>query len=198
MLKLNATDIRVAYGLVEVLKGVSVELQRGEVIVLLGPSGSGKTTLLRAIAGLETPSTGRIQIEDRVVFDAETAIDLPTEDRNLGFVFQSYALWPHRTAFDNVAYGLRLQKKQADAVRERVESALKELGLGCTRRALPASTLRWPAATCRYRASAGLSTARYPHGRAPFQPRCATARRGESLAACANSWASVISGSRHA
>ena len=79
------------------------------MVALLGPSGSGKTTLLRAVAGLETPYRGSIRIGDNVFFDAATRIELPAEARGLGLVFQSYALWPHRTVFDNVAYGLKLR-----------------------------------------------------------------------------------------
>src|SRR5919199_1951750 len=91
------------FGSVDVLKGVSVELNRGEVIALLGPSGSGKTTLLRAVAGLERPDGGRIMVGDRPVFDGERRLEVPAEERGLGLVVQSYALWPHRTVFDNVA-----------------------------------------------------------------------------------------------
>ena len=87
-----------------------MQLAQGEVVSLLGPSGSGKTTLLRAVAGLEAPHRGTIRIEDRPVFDAAQQLELPAEKRNLGLVFQSYALWPHRTVFDNVAYGLKLRK----------------------------------------------------------------------------------------
>ena len=87
---------------------------------LLGPSGSGKTTLLRAVAGLEVPHQGTITIGDKVVFDGAAGIDVPAEARNLGLVFQSYALWPHKTVFDNVAYGLKLRKVGARR-RQRVQ-----------------------------------------------------------------------------
>ena len=80
------------------------------MVSLLGPSGSGKTTLLRAVAGLEVPHRGRIRIEDRTVFDSAGRLEVPAEKRNLGLVFQSYALWPHKTVVDNVAYGLKLRK----------------------------------------------------------------------------------------
>ena len=98
-----------------------MELNRGEVVSLLGPSGSGKTTLLRAVAGLEEPHQGAIRIGERVVFDGAKGVELPAETRNLGLVFQSYALWPHKTVYDNVAYGLKLRKvahAEADAARE--------------------------------------------------------------------------------
>src|SRR5438067_3181028 len=95
---LVVADVHKRLGENEVLKGVSFELNKGEVVALLGPSGSGKTTLLRAIAGLDHPDRGRIRLGDRVLFDGETRTALPAESRGLGLVFQSYALWPHRTA----------------------------------------------------------------------------------------------------
>src|SRR5213594_2318311 len=109
-LVLRVDELRKRFGDVEVLKGVSLTLERGEVVALLGPSGSGKTTLLRAVAGLEQPSEGTIRVRNKVVFDGASRVDVPAEGRNLGLVFQSYALWPHKTVSDNVAYGLRLRK----------------------------------------------------------------------------------------
>jgi iron(III) transport system ATP-binding protein len=128
--KLEVRDLHLAYGDNPILKGVSMWLARGEVVSLLGPSGSGKTTLLRAVAGLEVPQKGTIRIEDQEVFDGARGFEIPAERRNLGLVFQSYALWPHRTVFDNVAYGLKLRKVPASEFRPRVEQALSNLGLG--------------------------------------------------------------------
>ena len=128
--KLRVDDLHLSYGDNAILKGVSMQLAQGEVVSLLGPSGSGKTTLLRAVAGLEAPHRGTIRIEDRPVFDPATGLELPAEKRNLGLVFQSYALWPHRTVFDNVAYGLKLRKVAGGEIRTRVDSALANLGLG--------------------------------------------------------------------
>ena len=130
MIKLAVQDLHLSYGDNAILKGVSMQLAQGEVVSLLGPSGSGKTTLLRAVAGLEVPHKGVIRIEDRVVFDGAAGVEVPAEKRNLGLVFQSYALWPHRTVFDNVAYGLKLRNVAGDEIRQRVEIALKNLGLG--------------------------------------------------------------------
>ncbi len=113
-----------------ILKGVSMELQRGEVVALLGPSGSGKTTLLRTVAGLESPKSGTITIGERTVFDGERGLEMPAEERNLGLVFQSYALWPHKTVFDNVAYGLKLRRMNAGEAAGRVKDVLNQLGLG--------------------------------------------------------------------
>ncbi|MFZ6655129.1 ABC transporter ATP-binding protein [Undibacterium sp. TJN19] len=113
-----------------ILKGVSMDLQRGEVVALLGPSGSGKTTLLRAVAGLESPKTGTIHIGERAMFDGSKGLEVPAEQRNLGLVFQSYALWPHKTVFDNVAYGLKLRKMNGSDIAARVKDVLGQLGLG--------------------------------------------------------------------
>ena len=113
----------------EILKGVSVTVPPGKVVALLGPSGSGKTTLLRAVAGLESPHTGKIRLGETVFFDAEQKVDLPAEQRGLGLVFQSYALWPHRSVFDNVAYGLKLRRVPVDEIKRRVDKALAQIGL---------------------------------------------------------------------
>jgi iron(III) transport system ATP-binding protein len=113
----------------EILKGVSVVVPQGKVVALLGPSGSGKTTILRAVAGLETPHTGSIRIGDVVFFDAARNIELPAEKRGLGLVFQSYALWPHRNVFDNVAYSLKLRAVTPDEIRARVDKILAQIGL---------------------------------------------------------------------
>ena len=129
MAELTVQNLHLKYGDNPILKGVSMELNRGEVVSLLGPSGSGKTTLLRAVAGLEVPHEGVIRIGDRVVFDGAQGIELPAEKRNLGLVFQSYALWPHRTVYDNVAYGLKLRKIGGADARQRIDKVLEQLGL---------------------------------------------------------------------
>jgi iron(III) transport system ATP-binding protein len=129
MSELTVRDLHLKYGDNPILKGVSMELNRGEVVSLLGPSGSGKTTLLRAVAGLEVPHEGTIQIAEKTVFDGAAGVELPAEARNLGLVFQSYALWPHRTVAQNVAYGLKLRKVAAEETSQRVAEVLKQLGL---------------------------------------------------------------------
>ena len=126
---LLAQDIQKQLGAAQVLCGVSFELQPGEVLALLGPSGSGKTTLLRSVAGLERPDKGKIEIRGKVVFDAATGFEVPAEQRGLGLVFQSYAIWPHRSVFENVAYGLRLRHVPDSEVRQKVGAVLKRLGL---------------------------------------------------------------------
>ena len=130
MAELTVENLHLQYGDNPILKGVGLTLNRGEVVSLLGPSGSGKTTLLRAVAGLEVPREGSIRIGDKVVFNGTAGIDIPAEGRNLGLVFQSYALWPHKTVFDNVAYGLRLRKITGGDIKKRVTEALSQLSLG--------------------------------------------------------------------
>jgi iron(III) transport system ATP-binding protein len=130
MNKLAVQNLRLRLGDNEILKGVSLTVPAGEVVALLGPSGSGKTTLLRAVAGLEQPHAGTIAIGERIFFDAARRLELPAEQRGLGLVFQSYALWPHRSVFDNVAYGLKLRNTPAAEIKVRVEKTLNQIGLG--------------------------------------------------------------------
>jgi iron(III) transport system ATP-binding protein len=118
------------YGDNEILKGVSLSMREGEVIALLGHSGSGKTTILRSVAGLETPNGGKIVLGGKALFDADAGVDVPPEQRGLGLVFQSYALWPNRTVFENVAYGLRLRKADNATIQDKVQRILGRLGLG--------------------------------------------------------------------
>jgi iron(III) transport system ATP-binding protein len=130
MADLVVHDLHVRLGGAEILKGISLAVRPGQIAALLGPSGSGKTTLLRAVAGLETPHAGSIRIGDKVLFDAANRTDLPAEKRNLGLVFQSYALWPHRNVFDNVAYGLTLRGIDSRDIETRVAKTLNQIGLG--------------------------------------------------------------------
>jgi iron(III) transport system ATP-binding protein len=130
MVDLVVKDLKLRLGDNEILKGVSLSVSPGQVVALLGPSGSGKTTLLRAVAGLEQPHAGTIGIGENVFYDAARKIDLPAEKRGLGLVFQSYALWPHRSVFDNVAYGLKLRNVAAAEIKTRVQKTLDQIGLG--------------------------------------------------------------------
>ena len=98
-----------------------------EFVTLLGPSGCGKTTTLRMIAGLETPSGGRITIGDRVVYDAEKGINVSPAKRDIGFLFQNYALWPHMTVYENISFSLENLKWSKERIQERVEEMLKLL-----------------------------------------------------------------------
>lgn len=106
-MKLSLQHIDKSYGDKEIIKDVSLDIADHSFTTLLGPSGCGKTTLLRMIAGLETPDRGEIRLGDTCVYSAAQDIFLPPEKRGLGFVFQDFALWPHMTIFENVAFGLR-------------------------------------------------------------------------------------------
>ncbi|MFC9502236.1 ABC transporter ATP-binding protein [Streptomyces sp. NPDC057002] len=104
---------------------LSLEIEPGEFIVLLGPSGCGKTTTLRCLAGLETPDEGRISLGDRTVLDLRDKVDLPPNKRNIGMVFQSYALWPHMTVRRNIGYPLRTRRVAREEARGRIEEAAR-------------------------------------------------------------------------
>lgn len=111
------------------VKDVSLSIGEGEFVTLLGPSGCGKTTTLRCVAGLERPDKGEIVIGEQVVAAPGRGINLPPEKRNIGMVFQSYAVWPHMTVFENVAYGLRVRRVRSAEVRKKTMRALELVGL---------------------------------------------------------------------
>ncbi|QAA77346.1 MAG: Putrescine transport ATP-binding protein PotA [Candidatus Bipolaricaulis sibiricus] len=115
---------------VKALDRVSLITPPRKILTLLGPSGCGKTTLLRSIAGLENPDSGEIKVGDDVVWSKARGIAFPPERRGLGMVFQSYAIWPHMTVFDNVAYPLRLRKVPRHEVTRRVKAVLDMVQLG--------------------------------------------------------------------
>ena len=138
MIELSVENLHLTYGDNPVLKGVSMELKRGEVVSLLGPSGSGKTTLLRAVAGLEKPTSGIITIGKTRVYDGNPRSEIPAEARNLGLVFQSYALWPHKTVFENVAYPLREHTRlPAPLLKSTVMMKLEAVGLRGAAKLMP-------------------------------------------------------------
>src|SRR4051794_10674141 len=130
MADLLVRDVHQTLGTMHILKGASFTAERGHITALLGASGSGKTTLLRGIAGLEQPQQGKIEIAGQVVLDTARGIALPPERRGIGLVFQSYALWPHKTVEQNVAYGLKLRGVPASERKTRVADTLERLGLG--------------------------------------------------------------------
>jgi len=127
---IDVKDLVVRYGAVTAVRGVSFSVAAGEHLTLLGPSGCGKTTTLRAIAGLEKPTAGEIRIDGTVVYGAGSRVQVPPERRGLSMVFQSYAIWPHMTVFDNVAYGLRVRRESETAIAERVGWALDLVQMG--------------------------------------------------------------------
>ena len=107
---------------------VRLNISRG-ITLLLGPSGHGKSSLLNMVAGNMQPDSGRIAIDDVVLFDRDRGIDMPMERRNIGYVFQDYALFPHLSAYENVAYGLRARGMQSSQIRKRVMDALERLAI---------------------------------------------------------------------
>ncbi|PYM56717.1 MAG: polyamine ABC transporter ATP-binding protein [Candidatus Rokuibacteriota bacterium] len=127
---MEVRDLVVRYGAVAAVRGVTFTVGAGEHLTLLGPSGCGKTTTLRAIAGLERPTSGEIRIGGSPVFASSTSLNVPAERRGLSMVFQSYAIWPHMTVFDNVAYGLRVRRRPEAEVVTRVREALDLVQLG--------------------------------------------------------------------
>jgi ABC-type Fe3+/spermidine/putrescine transport system ATPase subunit len=127
---IEVTDLVVQYGHVTAVRGVSFAVRPGEQLTLLGPSGCGKTTTLRAIAGLEPPTAGEIVIGGTAVFSSARRINVSAERRGLSMVFQSYAIWPHMTVFDNVAYGLRVRRLSAQEIAEKVGWALDMVQMG--------------------------------------------------------------------
>ena len=121
---LELIDLTLAYGKgASAVERLSLTVARGELLSVLGPSGCGKTTTMRAVAGLLTPLAGRI------VLAGQDITRVPANRRDIGLVFQSYALFPHLSAFENVAFGLRLRKVPAPELRERVSEALRSVGL---------------------------------------------------------------------
>ena len=130
MLKLELIDVVKRFGdhAEAVIRGLNTTVAEGEMLVLLGPSGCGKTTTLQLVAGLLHPDDGSILVDGKAV--AGAGWGLPPERRNLGMVFQSYAVWPHKTVFENVAYGLELRSVSREEIRRRVQKALELVHLG--------------------------------------------------------------------
>jgi iron(III) transport system ATP-binding protein len=127
------------FGDVAAVDHVDLEIQEGEFFTLLGPSGCGKTTTLRMIVGLEKPTEGEVYLGDRCLISTRRKVFVQPEKRDMGMVFQSYALWPHMTVFENVAYPLKLRHVGGTQLRERVLNALRIVGLeGLHERTAPA------------------------------------------------------------
>ena len=117
---------------------ISMKIEDRGFVTLLGPSGCGKTTILRMTAGLETPTTGRIMIDGQTVFDHSKGINLPPKKRDIGFLFQNYALWPHMTVYDNIAFGLEMLKWDKTRIRKRVDELLALLRIEQFEKRFPA------------------------------------------------------------
>jgi multiple sugar transport system ATP-binding protein len=130
MSKIELQHVDKYYGKNHVLKDLNLTIEDGEFMTLLGPSGCGKTTTLRVVSGLERPQNGFIYMDgSEIVNAAEAHFESPSK-RNLNLVFQSYALWPHMTVFDNVAFGLKIKKIPQDDIAKRVAGALERMQIG--------------------------------------------------------------------
>ncbi len=116
---LNLDTIYKSYGATQVLRGLDLRVNNGEILCLLGPSGCGKSTVLRLIAGLETPDSGTISLDD------QSLADVPIHERGFGLMFQDFALFPHLNVFDNVAFGLRMHRTPQSTIQRRVAEALE-------------------------------------------------------------------------
>ncbi len=127
MSKIILENIDKYYGSNHVLKNLNLTIEDGDFMTLLGPSGCGKTTTLRVISGLEKPQNGRMTIGEKEVINAADAFYMEPGKRELNLVFQSYALWPHMTVYDNVAFGLKIKKMGSDRIKKMVTSALEKM-----------------------------------------------------------------------
>ena len=137
MEKIELRGMQKTYGKEPAVRHLDLTIQPGEFLTILGPSGCGKTTTLRAIAGLEEPDAGEIQLGERVVFSREQGIIVPPEHRKLGLIFQSYALWPHMTVERNITLALKEQKLSTSEVNARLENALQKVQLTAYRNRYP-------------------------------------------------------------
>jgi iron(III) transport system ATP-binding protein len=115
LVEVSVKNLWMSFGKVVALKGISLHIKEGEIVTLLGPSGCGKTTLLRIIAGLYKPNQGQ------VFFNNKDVTNVPPWERNVGLVFQDYALWPHMTVYENIAYGLKLRKVQKEDIYNKIK-----------------------------------------------------------------------------
>lgn len=122
MSQVNINNLTKSFGNTEVLHQFSHTIQDGQFVTLLGPSGCGKTTILRIIAGFERPTTGSVSIGDRIVSDEKTFV--PPEKRDIGMVFQSYAVWPHMNVYDNIIYPLKIKKTDKKEIEKRAQDVL--------------------------------------------------------------------------
>lgn len=127
MSRIELTHIDKFYGSNHVLKDLSLTIEDGDFMTLLGPSGCGKTTTLRIISGLEKPQNGSMTMDGEYVINCDDAFFLPPGKRALNLVFQSYALWPHMTVFDNVAFGLKIKKMKREDIKKDVMEALEKM-----------------------------------------------------------------------
>ena len=165
MARIELQDVSKVYtGGVRAVNALSLDVPDGDFMVFVGPSGCGKSTALRMVAGLEDITEGEIRIGDRVVND------MPPKDRDIAMVFQNYALYPHMTVEDNLAFGLQLRKTPKDEQKKRVAEAAKMLALEPFLKRKPAALSWWPAPARRHGPGDRPEPAGVSDGRAPLQP----------------------------
>lgn len=128
-MKISIQNLTLRYGEAIAVRDLSLDIAEGEALVLLGQSGCGKTSTMRCIAGLETPDSGTITVGDEVLFDSKRGINRASHKRNIGMVFQSYAIWPHMTVFENVAFSLQMKRAPRADIVTRVTETLELVGL---------------------------------------------------------------------
>ena len=127
------------FGNVTAVAGVDIHIPEGKIVTLLGPSGCGKTTTLRCVAGFENADEGQIWIGDQLIFDSKQKINVPPQKRDMGMVFQSYAVWPHMTVYENIAFPLRIRKISGKEIDERVKRAMSMVGIEELSKRLPSA-----------------------------------------------------------
>mgnify|MGYP002725635020 FL=1 len=137
MEQINLRGIKKSYGKEMAVQDLDLTVNPGDFLTILGPSGCGKTTMLRAIAGLEEPDEGEIQFGDRIVFSRRQGVIIPPENRNVGFIFQSYALWPHMTVEQNVTLALKEKKLSSTEVESRLKKSLEMVQMEPYRKRYP-------------------------------------------------------------
>ena len=172
MARLEIDRVTKRYGDVYAVRDVTLDVADGEFVVLLGPSGCGKTTTLRVVAGFAEPTSGTVRLGARDI------TSLPPWKRNAGLVFQSYALFPHLTVAQNVAFGLEMRKVEPAEMSGRVADALRLVRLGASRRAPAAAAVRRPAAAGGAGPRARVPARRAAARRAALQSRCQAAPGG--------------------
>ncbi len=171
MATLELQDLRKSFGNTAVLHGIDLALRSGEMLVIVGASGCGKSTLLRLVAGLETPTAGRIVLDGRDVAGLDPAA------RDIAMVFQNYALYPHMTVFDNMAYALRIRGQSADEIKRRVRGRRGPARAHAAAAAQAAAALRRAAPARRDGTGDRARAQAVPVRRAAVQSRCQAARQ---------------------
>ena len=138
MASVRFENVSISYGAKQVVRDFSLSIDDGEIMGIIGPSGCGKTTLIRALCGLIKPEKGNIYIADQLVFSDEKRVNIPPERRNIGVVFQDYAVWPHLSVWDNVCYPMKKHKVPKEEIAKRAAYALEQVRMTGYEKHMPA------------------------------------------------------------